>query len=75
MFERIIEISNPFLVIFSVMSKTSSSAFAYKPEFDKKKNLKALHVQNIKLNCLGCLLCLKHSKLWHMLNIKSARFS
>lgn len=29
-----------FLVIFSVMSKTSSSAFAYKPEFDKKKNLK-----------------------------------
>lgn len=40
MFERIIEISNPFLVIFSVMSKTSSSAFAYKPEFDKKKNLK-----------------------------------
>lgn len=42
MFERIIEISNPFLVIFSVMSKTSSSAFAYKPEFDKKKKFKSI---------------------------------
>lgn len=42
MFERIIEILNFFLVIFSVMLKMSFFVFVYKLEFDKKKKFKSI---------------------------------